>query len=66
MEHIRIKSIKREACDFGLDKNMCNNNLSQSKLNSENMETTKDSNGYFGQNGYSGDSKYGKWTLTIL
>ena len=66
MEHIRIKSIKREASDFSPDRNMYNNNISQPKQNSENMESAKESNGYFGQNGYSGDNKYGKLALNIF
>ena len=59
MEHIRIKSIKREACDFGLNNNMYNN-TSQSKFKSDDMEGAKTQDTFFGQNGYTSDNKYGK------
>ena len=57
MEHIRIKSIKRDACDFGYNNNMYNNNTSQPKYITDNLEEAKAQNTYFGQNGYSGDNK---------
>ena len=60
MEHIRIKSIKRDAYDYGIKENCYNNNSSQSKLNVENMEASKEPTSYFGPDGYSGDKNYGK------
>ena len=59
MEHIRIKSIKRDAYDYGIKENCYNNNSSQSKLNVENMEASKEPTSYFRPDGYSGDKNYG-------
>lgn len=65
MEHIRIKSIKREACDFGFNNNMYNNNTSQPKYITDNLEEAKAPNTYFGQNGYTIDSKYGEYLIQM-
>ena len=65
MEHIRIKSIKREACDFGYNNNMYNNNTSQPKYSTDNLEEAKAPNTYFGQNGYTSDNKYGEYLIQM-